>query len=95
MVFWPHQDQDEIITEALNEAMKKTGSEVKTVALEAICQSYMATGIAFKDWRQALAFYRKSTPDAASFAQEVLMFLQELCPELVIETTIKHAHIPA
>jgi hypothetical protein len=23
------------------------------------------------------------------------MVLQELCPELVIETTIKHAHIPA
>jgi hypothetical protein len=95
MVFWPHPDQYEIITAALNEAMKKTGSEVKTVALEAICQSYMATGIAFKDWRQALAFDRKSTQDAASFAQKVLMFLEELCPELVIETTIKHAHTSA
>jgi hypothetical protein len=55
----------------------------------------MATGIAFKDSRQALAFDRKATQDAASFAQKVSMFLQELCPELVIETTIKHAHTPA
>jgi hypothetical protein len=95
MVFWPHPDQEEIITAALAEAAKKTGSDVKTVALEAIAQAYMATGIAFKDWSQALAFARKSTPDAASFAQKVLMFLQELCPELVIETTIKHAQTPA
>jgi Reverse transcriptase (RNA-dependent DNA polymerase) len=95
MVFWPHPDQYEIITAALDEEMKKTGSEVKTVALEAICQSYMATGIAFKDWRLALAFDRKGTQDAASFVQKVLMFLEELCPELVIETTIKHAHTPA
>ena len=90
MVFWLHPDQYDIITAALAEAAKKTGSDVKTVALEAIAEAYMATGIAFKDWRQALAFYRKATQDAASFAQQVSMFLQELCPELVIETTIKH-----
>jgi hypothetical protein len=95
MVFWPHPDQYEIITAALDEAMKKTGSDVKRVALEAIAQAYMATGIAFKDWRLALAWDRKATQDAASFAQKVLMLLQELCPELVIETTIKHAHTPA
>jgi reverse transcriptase-like protein len=92
MVFWLHPDQEEIITAAFDEAKKKTGSDVKTVKLEAIAQAYMATGIAFKDWRQALAFARKATQDAASFTQEVSMFLQELCPELVIETTIKHAH---
>ena len=95
MVFLPHPDQEEIITAALEEAKKKTGSTVDTVALEAIAQAYMATGIAFKHWKEALAFYRKATQDGASFAQEVSMSLQELCPELVIETTIKHAHIPA
>jgi hypothetical protein len=92
MVFWLHPDQYEIITAALDEEKKAIPTQYQTVALEAIAQAYMATGIAFKDWRQALAFYRKSTQDAASFAQKVLMFLQELCPELVIETTIKHAH---
>jgi len=91
MVFWPHQDQYEIITAALDEARKKVSTEHQTVALEAIAQAYMATGIAFEDWRQALAFARKSTQDAASFAQEVSTFLEKLCPELVIETTIKHA----
>ena len=95
MVFWPHQDQYEIITAALDEAKKAVSTEHQTVALEAIAQAYMATGIAFKDWRLALAWDRKATQDAASFAQKVSMFLQELCPELVIETTIKHAHIPA
>ena len=95
MVFWPHPDQEEIITAALDEAKKAVSTEHQTVALEAIAQAYMATGIAFKDWRVALAYDRKATQDVASFAQKVLMFLEELCPELVIETTIKHAHIPA
>ena len=65
MVFWPHQDQYEIITAALDEAKKAASTEHQTVALEVIAQAYMATGIAFKDWRFALAFYRKATPDAA------------------------------
>jgi hypothetical protein len=53
MVFWPHPDQEEVITAALEEAKKKTGSTVDTVALEAIAQAYMATGIAFKHWEEA------------------------------------------
>jgi hypothetical protein len=95
MVFWPHPDQVEPITAALDLAKKAVSTEYQTVALEAICQAYMATGIAWKDWRQALAFDRKYYQDPAKFAQKVLMFLQELCPELVIETAIKHAHLPA
>jgi hypothetical protein len=95
MVFWPHPDQEAIIKAALDLAKQAVPTQYQTVALEAIAQEYMATGIAFKDWRQALAFHRKHTQDAASFAQKVSMFLQELCPELVVETTIKQAHIPA
>jgi hypothetical protein len=95
MVFWPHPDQDEIITAALDLAKDAVSTEHQTVALEAIAQAYMASGIAFKNWRQALAFDQKHYQDPPKFAQEVLIFLQELCPELVIETTIKHSHIPA
>jgi predicted RecB family endonuclease len=95
MVFWLHPDQYEIITAALDEEKKAIPTQYQTVALEAIAQAYMATGIAFKDWKLALAWDRKATQDAASFAQKVLVYLQVLCPELVIETTIKHAHIPA
>src|SRR5690242_16800173 len=80
MVFWPHPDQDEIITEALNEAMKKTGSDVKTVALEAICQAYMATGISFKMWQDALVFYAKGTSDPLALAEEVVAQLKKLLP---------------
>jgi hypothetical protein len=95
MVFWPHPDQDEIITAALDLAKDAVSTEHQTVALEAIAQAYMASGIAFKNWRQALAFDQKHYQAPPKFAQEVLIFLQELCPELVIETTIKHSHIPA
>jgi hypothetical protein len=58
MVFWPHPDQEEIITAALDLAKAAVSTEYQTVALEAIAQAYMATGIAFKKWQDALT----STP---------------------------------
>jgi Reverse transcriptase (RNA-dependent DNA polymerase) len=88
MLFWPHPDQEQIITAAVDLAKKAVSTDYQTVALEAIAQSYMATGIAFKDWRQALAFDRKRYQDPAKFAQEVLIFLQGLCPELALEDVI-------
>ena len=91
MVFWPHPDQEEIIMAALDLAKKQVSTRYQTVALEAIAQSYMANGIAFKNWRQALIFQRKQTQDPAMLAQEVSMFLQELCPELTLKTTIAPA----
>ena len=87
-MFWPHRDQEEIITAALDLAKRAVSTQCETVALVAIAQAYMGAGIAFKDWTQALAFDRKRTQDPAAFAQQVLTFLQELCPELMIETTI-------
>ena len=73
---------------ALDLAKKEVSTKYQTVALEVIAQSYMATGIAFKDWRLALTFQRAHTHDAAMFAKQISTFLQELCPELVLETTI-------
>jgi hypothetical protein len=87
-VFWLHPDQEEIIMAALALAKKAASTQYQTVALEAIAQSYMASGIAFKNWRQALIFHRKQTQDPAMFAQEVSMFLQEICPELMLKMTI-------
>jgi hypothetical protein len=87
MVFWPHPDQEEIITAALNRAKQEIPTQFQTVALEAIAFSFMATGMAFKDWRQALVFLRHAQ-GAGTFAQQVLSFVEELCPELVIEATI-------
>jgi hypothetical protein len=88
MVFWPHPDQVEIIMAALDLAKKAAQTQYQTVALELIAQSYMATGISFKNWRQGLIFQCKQAQDPAMFAQEVLMFLQEICPELTLKTTI-------
>jgi hypothetical protein len=87
MVFWPHPDQAEIITAALNRAKQEIPTQFQTVALEAIAMSFMSTGMAFKDWRQALVFLRH-TQGAGTFAQQVLSFVEELCPEVVIEATI-------
>jgi hypothetical protein len=88
MVFWLHPDQEEIFTAALNRAKQEIPTQFQTVALEAIAMSFMSTGMAFKDWRQALAFARKHSQDATTFAQKALSFVEELCPEVVIEATI-------
>jgi hypothetical protein len=87
MVFWPHPDQEVVIKAALDRAKEEIPTQFQTVALEAISISYMATGTAFKDLRQALVFLRH-TQDAATFAQQVLSLVEELCPELVIDATI-------
>ncbi len=38
--------------------------------------------------KQALTYARKHAHDPSAFAQQVLAFIEELCPELVIEATI-------
>src|SRR6266516_3056068 len=48
MVFWPHPDQEAIITAALNLAKEAVSTEFQTVALEAIAQNYLGAGIQFK-----------------------------------------------
>lgn len=88
LVFWPHADQYEILMVALDLAKEAVGTQCQTVALEAIARAHIGTGIAFQDWRQALAFQRKHTQDPTAFAHQVLTFLQELCPELGLEFTI-------
>jgi Reverse transcriptase (RNA-dependent DNA polymerase) len=94
MVFWPHADQKEIITAALETAKMQVSTEFQTVALEAICQAYMATGIAFKDWKQALAFQHSRAKDPAEFTQEALAFLKKLFPEMVLGTAIAQPPSP-
>jgi len=88
MLFWPHPDQKEIITAALDLAKKKVSTEYQTVALEAICQSYMASGIAFKKWDDALSFYAKGVPDQMSFAKAVIGHLEKCLPGIKISVAI-------
>jgi hypothetical protein len=88
MVFWPHPDQEEIITAALDLSKKKVSTEHQTVALEAICQSYMGTGIAFKKWDEALSFYAKGVTDQMSFAEGVISHLKKVLPGIDINAAI-------
>jgi hypothetical protein len=88
MVFWSHPDQEEVITAALDLAKQAVPTEFQTVALEAIAQNYLGTGLQFADWKQALRFARKHSDDPATFAQQILSFVEELCPDLVMQTKI-------
>jgi hypothetical protein len=88
MVFWLHPDQAEVITAALNLVKETASTEFQTVALEYICQNYLGGGLQFKNWNQALLHARKHTHDPSMFAQQVLAFIEELCPDLVVEATI-------
>jgi hypothetical protein len=88
MVFWLHPDQAEVITAALNLVKETASTEVQTVALEYICQNYLGAGLQFKNWKQALLHARKHSHDPSMFAQQVLAFVKELCPDLVIEAKI-------
>ena len=88
MVFWPHPDQEEVITAALNLVKETVPTEFQTVALEYICQNYLGAGIQFKDWKQALLYAQKHAQDSSMFVQQALAFIEELCPDLVIESKI-------
>jgi hypothetical protein len=88
MTFWLHPDQEEIITLALNHMKETAPTKFPAVALEYICQNYLGAGIQFQNWNQALTFARKRAHDPSIFAQQVLAFIEELCPDLAIEAKI-------
>ena len=91
MVFWLHPDQEEVITAALNLVKETVPTKFQTVALEYICQSYMGSGLAFSDAKQALTYARQISDDPALFFQHWVSVLEDLCPELTInaEITVK------
>src|SRR6266700_1237024 len=68
MVFWPHPDQEEVITAALNLAEETAGTKFQTVALEYICQNYLGAGLQFSDPSEALLYARNHSNDTARFA---------------------------
>lgn len=86
-MFWLYPDQEEITTAALDLAKKAVSTQYETVALEAICQAYMATGIAFKKWEDALSYYAKHAADKAEFAGEVVALLETLIPECSVNVS--------
>jgi hypothetical protein len=89
MTFKVHSDQGEVIDAAIVKAMQAVGSETRTVGLEAIAQEYLGSGIKFADWKQALSYSRKHSDQPEIFVQDVITFLEEQCPELVITAQIE------
>lgn len=72
----------------LDYAKKAVSTQYDTVALEAVCQAYMATGIAFKRWEDALIFYAKHAADKAEFAGKVVALLETLIPGYGVNVSI-------
>lgn len=89
MVFWPHPDQAEIITAALDLAKEQVSTNYQTVALEAIAQAYMATGIVFKKWEEALTYHAKHSDNHSIFVENVIERLEQLFPELKISANVE------
>jgi hypothetical protein len=83
MTFKLHSDQREVVEAALEVAMKAVNTDTKAVGLEAMAQSYMGTGLAFKGWLEALTYARKHSDDPLVFAQTVIETLEKLCPEVL------------
>jgi hypothetical protein len=75
-----HQDQKEIVEDALAKAREETGSVFETVNLEAICQSYLGDGLKFSNWEQALSYAKKQVNNDPAFYATVREFIDLLCP---------------
>jgi len=75
MTFKVHEDQKEIIREAIEKAKLEAGTEFDTVALEAICMNYINSGanvaakVSVKDvmekagWQEVLTIFEQIWPD--------------------------------
>ncbi len=88
MTFKPHEDQKEIINAAIEKVKEESGTSDDSVALEYLAQDYLGAGVQFKGWDQALTYARKHSDDPALFYQTIVTRLDELCPELIADTTI-------
>jgi hypothetical protein len=88
-----HADQKQLVEDGLQKASKETGSDVDSVNLEAVFQSYLGAGLMFSDVEHATAFAAKHADDPRVFVEEQLARLQQLFPQLniAVEITWKEA----
>jgi hypothetical protein len=73
-----HADQDEIVEAALDNIKKYTGTSVDTVALEYMAQSYMGSGISFKDLKAAMVAERKKSSSVEEFVEKATALMEEI-----------------
>jgi hypothetical protein len=88
-----HEDQKQLVNDAIKKAQAETGSAVEAANLEAICQSYIGAGLLFSDWEPAFTYAAKHTNDAAALVQKLVAMAQDLFPQLsiAVEITFKES----
>jgi len=83
-----HEDQKQLVNDALKKASEETGSNFEAVNLEAICQSYIGAGLMFANVAQAMAYAAKHTTEPALFVAKQVALLEQLFPDLQIKVDI-------
>jgi hypothetical protein len=88
-----HEDQKQLVNDAIKKAQAETGSAVEAANIEAICQSYIGAGLLFPDWEPAFTYAAKHTNDAAALVQKLVAMAQDLFPQLsiAVEITFKES----
>jgi hypothetical protein len=91
-----HEDQKQLVDDALAKMKEESGTESDAVALEYIIQNYMGAGIQFQNWDQALTYAAKhQTDDPYSVVAKVINRLEALFPSLEIDVKVTLKEAPA
>jgi hypothetical protein len=95
-IFKLHEDQKQLVDDALAKMKEESGTESDAVALEYIIQNYMGAGIQFQNWDQALTYAAKhQTDDPYSVVAKVINRLEALFPSLEIDVKVTLKEAPA
>jgi hypothetical protein len=79
-----HADQKELVEDVLLKVSEVTGSDVDSVNLEAVFQSYLSGGGMYADVSDAIAYAAKHVDDPLAFVEKQVVTLQHLFPQLNI-----------
>jgi hypothetical protein len=79
-----HADQKELVEDVLLKVSEVTGSDVDSVNLEAVFQSYLSGGGMYADVSDAMAYAAKHADDPLAFVEKQVATLQHLFPQLNI-----------
>jgi len=86
-----HDDQKQLVNDALKQASEATGSKYEADNLEAICQSYIGAGLMFANVAQALEYAAKHTDNAAAFVKKHVAMMEAVFPQLSIAVEIQES----
>jgi hypothetical protein len=88
-IFKLHEDQKELVEDAIAKMKAESGTQDDSVALEYIMHNYMGAGIQFQNWEQALTYAAKQqSDDPPLFMHVVVKKLEELFPGYKLDITL-------